>query len=341
MNELNAQKRLENAEAHLNGAYFQEALAGYQTLINETGYAGIAWFRMAEIFNELGEFENSLKAHHQSFAVEPALASKILPKGFKHHSYVYRNKSQIEVSKCPLCSGKLENYSCYNLILTQNFNENFDPIRVWKQCVECSHLCASAYPLNLNELLRESAGLQTPALEKLPLFGKIINSLKALGPYLSLLDIGCGAGEMSSVARELELNVTALDLNSRCVKEVENKLGIPGICADLLNVEIEQKFDIVLLGGVLEYLSNPLKAIEKASSLARSGGVLWISTPNYQSAQSQLMGVKNPMWRVCEQLQCFSLNSLEPAFLRFELELLDYNLSTLNPGSMELTLRRL
>lgn len=341
MNELNAQKRLENAEAHLNSAYFQEALVGYQTLINEPGYAGIAWFRMAEIFNELGELENSLKAHHQSFAVEPALASKILPKGFKHHSYVYRNKSQIEVSKCPLCAGELENHSCYNLILTQNFNENFDPIRVWKQCVECSHLCASAYPSNLSELLRKPVGLQTPALEKLPVFGKILSSLKALGPYSSLLDIGCGAGEMSAVARELELNVTALDVNPGYVKEVENKLGIEGIYTDLLNVEMKQKFDIVLLGRVLEYSAEPLKAMEKANSMVRSGGILWISTPNYKSAQSQLMGVKNPMWRVCEQLQCFSYNSLEARLKNLQLEVLNYDLSSLYPGAMELTLRRL
>jgi len=337
-----AQQRLQTAESFLNSGQFDQAIPIYQTLTGEPGFSGISWFRMGEIYNEQGNFPHSLQAHRQAFSVEPALASKILPKAIRHHRYIYTQRPQVEILNCPICCGKLVDYSCYNLLTSANFVEGFDPIRVWKQCLECSHLCASLVPENLSSVLASitSAVIQKPVLERLPEIGRILGTLLEYGQFKTALEVGCGAGEMAAVARELELNVTAQDVRPQYVQRIQSLLEIEAMCCDFLELQTQKVFDMVLMGDVLEHFQDPIAGLKKACSLTRSEGIVWISTPNFQSAQTRLLGAKDPMWRVCEHLQYFNFQSLKRAIQDLDLEILDYSLSRQYPGSMEVILRK-
>ena len=338
-----AQQKLQQAEATFIQGRFSEAIELYQPLRFEPGFSGIAWFRIGEIHNELGEIENSIDAHQRSFEVEPSLASKILPKTIRHHSYVYSSNPQITVTKCPLCSSELGDYSCYNLLTSANFVDGFHPVRVWKVCSVCSHLCSSTVPKNLEFVLSNStsAVIQKPVLERLPEIGRILGRLMERGDCSRALEVGCGAGEMCAVARELGIEVTAQDVRPQYTQNLQKLLNITAICCDFLQMVDGEPYDLVLMGDVLEHFQDPVAGLQKAVDLLKPGGLLWLSTPNYQSAQTRLLGVKDPMWRVCEHLQYFSYQSFRKAIEGLELEVLEYGLSKQYPGSMELTLKKI
>ncbi len=338
----NPSQTLTLAEKYLQENRHVDATNLYKGLTEVPGFEGVAWFRLGEISNRSGDIQAAIDHHRRSFEAEPGLAGKILPKTMRHHGYRYTQTPQVKISSCPLCGSKGEDYACYNLLTSANFIENFDPVRIWVRCQDCQHLFARNYPQNLNSVLRgsTSAVIQKPILERLVPLSKTLKQLMGQCSGKKVLEIGVGAGEMAAVAQELELEITGVDIREDYARSLSETLGIEVKCQGFLEFETSQTFDMLLLGDVLEHLTEPLEALKKAQFLLNPGGVLWISTPNYESAHTQILGAQDPMWRVCEHLQYFSYASFAKSVAQLDFEMIDYDLSVTFPGSMELTLRR-
>lgn len=75
--------------------------------------------------------------------------------------------------------------------------------------------------------------------------------------------------------------------------------------------------------------------LARLRALLRPGGVVWISTPNFDSAFSRLIGDRDPMKRVCEHLNYFSERSLAATMAAHGLVSVDYRISAHYNGSME------
>ena len=75
--------------------------------------------------------------------------------------------------------------------------------------------------------------------------------------------------------------------------------------------------------------------LEKGHSMLNKEGVIWISTPNFESAFSYIMKDKDPMWRVCEHLNYFSYASLKNTLEKIGFAIVDY--SQHYNGCMEVT----
>ena len=106
-----------------------------------------------------------------------------------------------------------------------------------------------------------------------------------------------------------------------------------------MNFEIEKNnlFDIIILGDVLEHVSNPIKMLKKVYSLLNNQGIVWISTPNFESAYSYILRDKDPMWRVCEHLNYFSYRSLKKILEKIGFDIVDYKFSQHYNGCMEVS----
>jgi SAM-dependent methyltransferase len=338
----NPSEALTLAEKFLLENRDNEALPVYESIARFPGYEGISWFRRGEIFNRTGDVQASIDHHRQAFKVEPSLAGKILPKDLRHHSYIYAPSPQIKVKDCPLCGSKGEDYACYNLLTSANFLEGFDPVRIWVKCLSCHHLFARNYPRELNAILSSStsAVIQKPILDRLVPLSRILKALMSRTSGRKTLEIGVGAGEMVAVAKEMGLEISGIDIREDYAKQVSKTVGIEVICQGFLEFESSDLFDILLLGDVLEHVTEPLAALKKSMSLLEPGGILWISTPNFESAHTRILEFQDPMWRVCEHLQYFSFRSFEGSAEKLGFEIIDYDLSGTFPGSMELTLRR-
>jgi len=89
------------------------------------------------------------------------------------------------------------------------------------------------------------------------------------------------------------------------------------------------------MGDVLEHVSDPLCAISKAESLLKDNGALWISTPSFESAFTQIAGHNDVMRKQQYHLNYFSRQSLYSTLERNNLAPIDYQISSHFNGSME------
>jgi len=98
---------------------------------------------------------------------------------------------------------------------------------------------------------------------------------------LSLLDLGCGSGEMSARLAELGHRVIGIDISENALHKY-NQRGYAGIKGDLEGAIpfVPQKFDLLWCSEVIEHLIHPEKFLAECLRLLKPGGQLLLSTPN-------------------------------------------------------------
>jgi 2-polyprenyl-6-hydroxyphenyl methylase/3-demethylubiquinone-9 3-methyltransferase len=107
----------------------------------------------------------------------------------------------------------------------------------------------------------------------------------------TLLDLGCGTGELSFFAGKRGFYVTAVDISSDMInicktklKELPEKYSVINGDYFLLAKEIGI-FDAVLCSSVFEYLPEPADKLSLISEHLSSGGFVFISIPNIYSVE--------------------------------------------------------
>lgn len=148
-----------------------------------------------------------------------------------------------------------------------------------------------------------------------------LKQVERLRPRGRLLDVGCGAGHFLAVAEArgweavgIEVSRSALDALNRlkrdrgfrfCVMPQElREAGFPA-----------NHFDAVALIEVLEHLDDPLPLLEETYRVLADGGLLYLTTPNYDSWSRYLLGGR---WRViAEEHRCLlNVRALEGCLVR-------------------------
>jgi SAM-dependent methyltransferase len=109
----------------------------------------------------------------------------------------------------------------------------------------------------------------------------------------SVLDLGCGDGEITLRLAEAGHRVTAVDPSAAMLATAAERLGAarPGIAArvSLLKADIAGlpdglgEFDAVCCHGVLMYLDDSAGAISRLAGLVAPGGLLSVLTKNRQA----------------------------------------------------------
>lgn len=154
-----------------------------------------------------------------------------------------------------------------------------------------------------------------------PFLRKRISSMlrnlpKCSGARKLLLDVGSGNGDYLALATALGWETIGIEPDSAAA-QVARKRGF----------KIDQRtfgafsgtpesFDWISMSHVIEHIHNPILALQKAFTLLRPGGHLWLETPNIDSRGHQLFG---PSWRGLEpprHLTIFNTESMTNSLLR-------------------------
>jgi len=152
---------------------------------------------------------------------------------------------------------------------------------------------------------------------------------------MSLFEVGVGASECLLAAREMGFDVYGIDVIERHVEDAKNKYGLNAETADFNEFESDRKWDVIIMGDVLEHVSDPDRALAKAESMLCDDGALWISTPSFESAYTEAVGHADVMRRQQFHLNYFSRESLYMLLGRNGLVPVDYQISGHFNGSME------
>ncbi len=99
----------------------------------------------------------------------------------------------------------------------------------------------------------------------------------------SVLDVGCGAGSHAlELQNERKLDVTAIDISKNAVKTCQLR-GIENVkVANILDLDVENKFDTILLlmngTGIFGTLKETDKYLQKLKSLLKEEGQILIDS---------------------------------------------------------------
>jgi SAM-dependent methyltransferase len=327
------------AEELLDQGREQEAFAFYSDLRGASHLAPLAFFRMGEILNRQHQPEEALKHHRQAFELDPHLARGVNDTDHPCYDYVYDFVEQTNITKCPMCGEEGRRHSVYNAITKPDFTPGFDPIRLWMYCDSCHHIFASNYPSDLGQVLRNhSHGSHlSPRQEWFPALGRVLSNIRKRSPGNKLLEIGVGGGEMAAVAKEFLFDVTGVDIRPAYAEAVSKMLDMPIHAVDFLDFDTNDTYDVICMGDVLEHSKEPMRMVERAVSLLSPSGVLWISTPNFESAFSRVRKDQSVLWRACEHLNYFCYRSLKAVLESRGTTVVDYAISRHCLGTMEIT----
>lgn len=97
-------------------------------------------------------------------------------------------------------------------------------------------------------------------------------------PPARLLDVGCGAGDLMSVAQELGYEVTGIDI-SKTSAAICRQRHLDARAADFLACDFPRRFDVITMWDVVAHLSDPAAFVSRARALLAPQGILLIKTP--------------------------------------------------------------
>lgn len=130
-----------------------------------------------------------------------------------------------------------------------------------------------------------------------------------------LLDVGFGDGTFLITARSMGWDVVGVDADPEVIKNAR----VLGLTAYQGGVEVltgmDDSFDVITMSHVIEHLADPMAAIRRSYALLKSGGQIWLETPNIDSLGHLRFGRD---WRGLEaprHLVLFSSASLKRALL--------------------------
>jgi len=121
-------------------------------------------------------------------------------------------------------------------------------------------------------------------------YEKILDVLEKYRISNKVIDVGCGAGHFIMCAVEKGWQVDGSEISDEAIKLVKNK-GYSIFKGDIASIDLEkEKYDAVTLFEFIEHAADPDGIIAKLSYALRPGGVIYITTPNYNSLTRKILG---------------------------------------------------
>jgi len=181
------------------------------------------------------------------------------------HSLPKSNNEPFKIVRCKNCGlqrlSPLPDKLTIEHIYTQNTSEKYLEFEVF----------SSRYLTLLKRLL-----IIEPLLKRL-------KKLQGGGGKPSLLDIGCSTGWITSVARNLEFDVTGLEVNSHFAQFGREKYNLNIIESYVEEFCSDEKYNFISMFHVLEHIPDPIQVLNKIRALLYYGGNLLIVVPDSKS----------------------------------------------------------
>lgn len=154
------------------------------------------------------------------------------------------------------------------------------------RCSSCSFVFSNRIP-SMQELVDyysnnyERTSYLSPITIKR--FNEILDRFEPFRKTGKLLDVGAGYGFFMEIARERGWDVYGTELTDEAVEHCKSK-GLKMFKGEFHELDIEpESFDVIVSIEVLEHLNTPIQFANTANSILRKGGILYLTTPNFNS----------------------------------------------------------
>lgn len=126
-----------------------------------------------------------------------------------------------------------------------------------------------------------------------------------------ILDIGCGSGNLLSIASQNGWEITGTELSPSAVQKANQILENKVLKGDILSLDLPKNhYDLITIYHVIEHLIDPIPTLENIKSLLKPQGIAFIETPNIGSLGSKIRGQKWSHITPPEHITYFNPDSL-------------------------------
>ena len=146
-------------------------------------------------------------------------------------------------------------------------------------------------------------------------YDQLLDTFEKFRKNNKIIDVGCGDGYFLEVARMRNWDVYGTEFTHEAVRICELK-GIQ-MCLGSLHPENYEKdfFDIITSFEVIEHINEPRREVEAFDRILRRGGIVYVTTPNFNSISRNLMGSHWNIIEYPEHLSYYTPRTLKKLFL--------------------------
>lgn len=107
-----------------------------------------------------------------------------------------------------------------------------------------------------------------------------------------LLDVGCGEGHLVDTAIREGWDARGIDLATGAI-DICRSLGLPCRVLDFFDASLDdERFDVIAMSELLEHVPQPGRFLARGASLLAPGGLLFATTPNFDSLTRRVVGAR-------------------------------------------------
>jgi 2-polyprenyl-3-methyl-5-hydroxy-6-metoxy-1,4-benzoquinol methylase len=131
----------------------------------------------------------------------------------------------------------------------------------------------------------------TPMVILQQVFASVIRQLDGVAGK-SLLDYGCGKGNLCRLASELGMEVVGVEPDEAARSQAATRISnqVFAQLPDLQRAHPNRQFDLICLWDSIEHLRGPWTDLSALRSFLKPGGRLLITTPNAESLRARVLG---------------------------------------------------
>lgn len=139
-----------------------------------------------------------------------------------------------------------------------------------------------------------------------------------------VLDVGSSGGQFLSTFDPKKWERYGVEIDKNAAEHAQKEYGIPVKVGYFPELDFQEKFDLVVMRGVIEHFSDPISVLKKCSEVLKPGGYLFITaTPAGDSFAFYVYREKWHLFTPLAHLHFFSVDLLSKVLTKLGLYLID------------------
>ena len=223
-----------------------------------------------------------------------------------------------ELRSCIICNGKnLEAWAKLDYLEA-------------KKCKDCGMISVNPH-LNDEGLSKVYQDYFTHRLDEKELFEKRKIMYKIDHDWITkfinhgkILDVGCSGGQFLNTFDPKKWERQGVEIDKDAAEFAKSEYDIPVSIGYFPEISFEEKFDLVVIRGVIEHFSDPISVLKKCAEVLKPNGFLFITaTPVGNSFAFDVYREKWHLFTPLAHIHFFTVDLLSRVLKTFGMSLID------------------